>query len=129
LFDVFPVRHHEYGAAFGIALQGRFVYTGDPRPIPEVLNRFASRGESIFHDCGLRPSPSHTGLADIRREYQPHQWQRMVLYHYGCEADRLAIEQAGLRAPLPGQSYGLAAGDGVEPAEAPRSAAVVGLQT
>jgi ribonuclease BN (tRNA processing enzyme) len=62
LFSVFPVRHHDYLAAFGLALEGRFLFTGDTRPIPEILNRHASRGETIFHDCGTRANPSHTGL-------------------------------------------------------------------
>ena len=44
-FTVFPVRHHEYLSAFGLALQGVFLYSGDTRPIPEVINRFANRGE------------------------------------------------------------------------------------
>jgi ribonuclease BN (tRNA processing enzyme) len=107
LFDVFPVRHHEHGTAFGIALQGRFLYTGDTRPIPEILNRYASRGESIFHDCGIRPSPSHTALEDIRREYKPEQWRRMVMYHYGSSADRTAIEREGFQVALAGHAFDL----------------------
>jgi glyoxylase-like metal-dependent hydrolase (beta-lactamase superfamily II) len=47
-FTVFPVRHHDYLAAFGLALEGRFLFTGDTRPIPEILNRYASRGEDYF---------------------------------------------------------------------------------
>jgi hypothetical protein len=39
LFDVFPVRHYEHDTAFGIALQGSFLYTGDTRPIDETINR------------------------------------------------------------------------------------------
>jgi ribonuclease BN (tRNA processing enzyme) len=107
LFDVFPVRHHEHGTAFGIALQGRFLYTGDTRPIPEILNRYASRGELIFHDCGVRPNPSHTALSDLRREYKSEQWQRMLMYHYGSEADRCAIEQEGFCTAVAGRAYPL----------------------
>jgi len=105
LFDVFPVRHHEHGSAFGISLQGRFLFTGDTRPIPEVINHYASRGEIIFHDCGIEASPSHTGLEDLHREYKPEQWQRMVLYHYGSESDRRKIESEGFTVALPGRSY------------------------
>ena len=36
-FDVLPVRHHRPGFAFGLRLEDRFVYTGDTRPIPELL--------------------------------------------------------------------------------------------
>lgn len=107
LFDVFPVRHHEHGTAFGIAVQGRFLYTGDTRPIPEVLNRFASRGEYIFHDCCVHDNPSHTSLADIRREYKDEQQQRLVLYHYGSESDRVVIEREGFQPAQPGHLYPL----------------------
>jgi ribonuclease BN (tRNA processing enzyme) len=107
LFDVFPVRHHEHDTAFGIALKGHFLYTGDTRPIPEMLIRFASRGELIFHDCSVDSSPSHTGLADIRRAYRPEQWRRMILYHYGSETDRLTIEAEGLLTAQAGSVYNL----------------------
>jgi ribonuclease BN (tRNA processing enzyme) len=107
LFDVFPVRHHEHDTAFGIALKGYFLYTGDTRPIPEVLIRYASRGELIFHDCSVEAGPSHTGLADIRRAYRPEQWRRMIFYHYGSEDDRLSIEADGLHTARTGSIYPL----------------------
>lgn len=108
LFGVFPVRHHEHLAAFGLALEGRFVYTGDTRPIPEILNRYASRGEHIFHDCASAANPSHTGLQDIPREYKPEQWRRMVLYHYESEAAGRQMEKQGYRVARPGERYELA---------------------
>jgi ribonuclease BN (tRNA processing enzyme) len=107
LFDVFPVRHHEHDTAFGIALSGHFLYTGDTLPIPEVLVRYASRGELIFHDCSVQTSPSHTSLEDIRRCYRPEQWRRMIFYHYGSETDRQAIEEAGLVAAQTTSIYAL----------------------
>ena len=97
LFDVFPVRHHEHTTAFGIALQGNFLFTGDTRPIPEVLIHYASRGETIFHDCGLEENPSHTALSDIHREYSPQQWKRMIFYHYGSEEEGNIIEESGFK--------------------------------
>ncbi len=109
LFDVFPVRHHEHDTAFGLALKGRFLYTGDTRPIPEVLIRYASRGETIFHDCATDTNPSHTALSDIRREYRPEQWRRMVFYHYGSVEDRRMIEAEGFQAARYGAIYSLAA--------------------
>lgn len=108
LFTVFPVRHHEYGSAFGIALQGKFLFTGDTRPIPEVINRYASRGERIFHDCALTPGPSHTWLGEIRREYKPEQWRRMICYHYESAEAARAIENEGLTAARAGHAYPLA---------------------
>ncbi|MEY6431740.1 MBL fold metallo-hydrolase [Thioalkalicoccus limnaeus] len=107
LFSVFPVRHHEYLSAFGLALAGRFLYTGDTRPIPEVLSRYAARGELIFHDCASRANPSHTGVEDIAREYQPEQWQRMVLYHYESPEAGQAIEERGYRIARRGERYDL----------------------
>jgi ribonuclease BN (tRNA processing enzyme) len=106
-FDVFPVRHYEHGSAFGIALRGYFLYTGDTRPIPEVLVRFANCGEKIFHDCGVEPNPVHTSVADLRLEYKEEQRQRMVLYHYDSVAAGVAMQQAGFCVAKPGEIYPL----------------------
>jgi ribonuclease BN (tRNA processing enzyme) len=95
-FDVFPVRHHSYQSAFGIALRGAFFYSGDTRPIPEVINRFASHGELIFHDCCTNANPSHTSIEDIKNEYKKEQWGRMVLYHYESHQAGEAVERSGL---------------------------------
>jgi ribonuclease BN (tRNA processing enzyme) len=108
-FTVFPVRHHEHLSAFGLALQGVFLYSGDTRPIPEVLNRYACRGEWIFHDCCARSNPSHTGIDDIRAEYKPEQWRRMVLYHYESQTAGEMIEHAGLRIAHRGERFALSA--------------------
>lgn len=93
-FDVFPVRHHAPNSAFGVALRGSFVWTGDTRPIPEQLAAFDS-GERIAHDCGLKGNPSHTGLDDLEREYSLELRKRMVLYHYGSAADAAQMRDAG----------------------------------
>jgi hypothetical protein len=98
-FTVFPARHHEYLSAFGLVLDGVFLYSGDTRPIPEVLNRCASRGEWIFHDCCSVANPSHTGVEDIRVEYKPEQWRRMVCYHYESEQAGALIEGRGTSMP------------------------------
>lgn len=94
-FTVFPVRHHEHLSAFGCALAGVFLYSGDTRPIPELLCSYARRGETIFHDCGLAGSPSHTGVDDLERDYSPDQRARMVLYHYESAAAGDELEQRG----------------------------------
>jgi len=106
-FTVFPVRHHEHLSAFGLALEGSFLYSGDTRPIPEIVNRYASRGEWIFHDCCTRRNPSHTCVADIRQEYKPEQWRRMVLYHYESERAGEAIEQGGFCIAHRGERFAL----------------------
>jgi hypothetical protein len=100
-FEVFPCRHHAPDTAFGLALRGSFVYSGDTRPIPEQLARYPI--ETIAHDCGLQGNPSHTGLDDIEREY-PRAWhERMALYHYGSAADGEAMRARGFRVLDPGE--------------------------
>ena len=106
-FTVFPVRHHAHLSAFGLALEGLFLYSGDTRPIPEILNRHACRGEWVFHDCALHGNPSHTGLADLRREYKPEQLARMVLYHYESPDAGRALAANGLRIACPGDRFAL----------------------
>ena len=106
-FTVFPARHHEHLSAFGLALEGVFLYTGDTRPIPEVLNRYATRGEWIFHDCALHGNPSHTGVEDLRREYKPEQLARMALYHYESAEAGAELAAAGLRIARPGDRFAL----------------------
>lgn len=94
-FEVFPVRHHLPDSAFGLRLPGSMVWTGDTRPIPERLALYEKSGECIAHDCGLHGNPSHTGLADIQREYPPQWWPRLLLYHYASEADAAVMRAQG----------------------------------
>lgn len=101
-FDVFPVRHHLPSTAFGLALRGSLVWTGDTRPIPEMLKRFANNNELIAHDCGLTGNPSHTGLDDMLREYDNALRSRMIAYHYASAEDGEQIAMAGLRVAHPG---------------------------
>jgi ribonuclease BN (tRNA processing enzyme) len=96
-FSVFPVRHHDYLSAFGLALMGSFLYTGDTRPIPDVLRRFAPGQETIFHDCALTPSPSHTGLSDLFENYDPEVLQRIICYHYDSSEAAQSFQARGLR--------------------------------
>ena len=94
-FDVFPTRHHLPQTSFGLALGGSFAYTGDTRPVPEMLARYAAGTELIAHDCGLVGNPSHTGIDDIEREY-PHSLRpRLRLYHYGSADDGAALAARG----------------------------------
>lgn len=116
-FDVFPVRHHAPGSACGIALRGSFVWTGDTRPIPEVLAHYGTGREWIAHDCTLRGNPSHTGVDDLEREYPADLRRRFVLYHYGSAADGEALRARGHRVAVPGERI---------PLEAPVPAAEAG---
>jgi ribonuclease BN (tRNA processing enzyme) len=107
--EVFPVRHHWPQTAFGLRLKGSLVWTGDTRPIPEMLAKFASEGELIAHDCGLVGNPSHSGIDDLEREYSPELLKRCVLYHYQGEAAGAALEARGQRIARPGEVIELAA--------------------
>jgi ribonuclease BN (tRNA processing enzyme) len=106
-FDVFPVRHHAPNTAFGIALRGSFVYTGDTRPIPEQLAAVGRGDEPIAHDCGLRGNPSHSGVDDLEREYPQALRDRLLLYHYGSADDGKALAARGYRVLQPGDTVDL----------------------
>lgn len=114
-FSVFPVRHHQPDSAFGLRLPGSFVYTGDTRPIPEQLAAFSNEAELIAHDCGLIGNPSHTGLADIQREYPEALWPRLRLYHYANLSDAQAMRMAGFAVIAPMQVLDLAMPTASEP--------------
>ncbi|MBD9368699.1 MBL fold metallo-hydrolase [Xanthomonas sp. XNM01] len=109
--EVFPVRHHWPETAFGLRLHGSLVWSGDTRPVPEMLARFADAGELIAHDCGLHGNPSHTGLDDLEREYPAELRARMVLYHYASHADGDAMRARGYRVGRPDEVLALAAPD------------------
>lgn len=106
--EPFAVRHHWPRTAYGLRLRGSMVWTGDTRPIAELLDVHADAGEVIAHDCGLVGNPSHTGLDDLEREYAPELLARCVLYHYGSEADGAAMRARGHRVARQGEVLPLA---------------------
>jgi len=106
-YDVFAVRHHAPETAFGLALRGALVYTGDTRPIPEILMHHANHGELIAHDCALLGNPSHSGLDELEREYPSSLRQRLVLYHYGNSAEADAMAARGYRVARAGARLAL----------------------
>jgi ribonuclease BN (tRNA processing enzyme) len=105
--EVFPARHHWPDTAYGLRLHGSVVWTGDTRPIPEVLAKFADAGELIAHDCSLHGNPSHSGIDDLEREYPAALLQRCVLYHYASAADGQALAARGHRVAHPGEVLAL----------------------
>ncbi len=107
-FDVFAVRHHLPRTAFGIALRGSFLFTGDTRPVPELVAFHADGNELIAHDCGLQGNPSHTGLDDLLAAYSAETRARMVVYHYAKDSDRDVFARAGLRPASAGDGFALA---------------------
>lgn len=106
-FEVFATRHHAPGTSFGCALPGTMAFTGDTRPIPEVLAVYAGRGELVAHDCSVRGNPSHSGVDELAREYPEDLQRRLVLYHYGSAEDREILASRGFRVALPGQEIEL----------------------
>lgn len=107
-FDVFPVRHHLPDTAYGLRLAGSVVWSGDTRPIPEMLARHADAGELIAHDCALIGNPSHSGVDDLEREYDAALRARLLLYHYGSAAEGEALRARGYRVAAPGERVELA---------------------
>lgn len=105
--EVFPARHHWPDSAFGLRLHGSLVWTGDTRPIPEVLAKFADAGEVIAHDCALHGNPSHSGIEDLEREYPRELLDRCVLYHYASGEDGAALAARGYRIVHPGEALAL----------------------
>ena len=116
--EVFPTRHHWPDTSFGLRLRGSMAWTGDTRPIPEMLAKFADAGELVAHDCALHGNPSHSGLDDLEREYPRELLERCLLYHYGSAAEGEALAAKGYRVAHPGEVVPLNAPDAaaVEPA-------------
>ncbi len=104
-FEVIAVRHHAPGTAFGLLLRGQFFYTGDTRPIPEVLRHSLGEKERIFHDCGVLGNPSHTGIDDLLREYSPQIIERIHCYHYYSPADVQEFRRRGLQVVRRGEVF------------------------
>jgi hypothetical protein len=90
-----------------LRLRGSLVWTGDTRPIPEMLAKFADAGELVAHDCGLHGNPSHSGIDDLEREYPAPLLARCLLYHYASAADGDALAARGHRVARPGELVAL----------------------
>jgi len=107
--DVFEARHHWPRTAYGLRLPGSLIWTGDTRPIPDVLRPYAESGELIVHDCGLTGNPSHSGIEDLEREYPPDWLARCIFYHYASAADGDTLQARGYRVARQHQLLPLAA--------------------
>lgn len=105
--EVFPVRHHWPETAYGLRLRGSLVWSGDTRPIPEMLARHADDSELVAHDCALHGNPSHSGIDDLEREYPRGLLERCLLYHYASAADGEALAARGHRVARPGEVVAL----------------------
>ncbi|MAS26109.1 MAG: MBL fold metallo-hydrolase [Oceanospirillaceae bacterium] len=105
--QLYPTRHHAPGFSYALHVPGLFFYSGDTRPIPEIIHHQLTGQEAIFHDCGAVPNPSHTGLADLAREYRAELLPRFVLYHYANEAAAQSMENEGYKVARPGERFAL----------------------
>lgn len=106
-FDVFATRHHAPGTSFGVALSGCFAWTGDTRPIPEVLLAVSDARTLVAHDCSLVGNPSHTGADDLEREYPYELRERLLLYHYDSESEAETLRERGFKVAVPDGRYPL----------------------
>ena len=106
--EVFATRHHWPDSSFGLRLRGSVVWTGDTRPIPEQLAKFADAGEIVAHDCALHGNPSHSGIEDLEREYPRDLLARCLLYHYASREDGEALAARGYRVARPDEVVALA---------------------
>lgn len=95
--SIYPVRHHQAGSAFALHMPGLFFFTGDTRPIPEILHHQVGATETIFHDCSLKGNPSHSGVGDLLYEYDTRVLSRMRVYHYGSSQEADKIRAQGLQ--------------------------------
>lgn len=105
--EVFPTRHHWPDTSFGLRLPGSLAWTGDTRPIPEMLAKFADAGELVAHDCALHGNPSHSGLDDLEREYPRELLARCLLYHYASAEEGDVMAARGHRVARPGEVVAL----------------------
>ena len=86
-FKVFENRHHMPGFSHGLCLPGVFLFSGDTKPIPEVILNLASHGEVIFHDLSIAEQPSHTHCKEIEASYSANVIERCQFYHLSTEKD------------------------------------------
>jgi ribonuclease BN (tRNA processing enzyme) len=93
-FRVFENRHHALGSSFGVSLPGRFLFSGDTKPIPEVINTIARNGEVIFHDLSLSNQPSHTYIEELCT-YPKSVIDRCRFYHLGSREQISTVESLG----------------------------------
>jgi len=96
-FDVFPVRHHRPGFAYGLRVENLFLYTGDTRPIPDLMRHYACGTETVFHDGRLEGNPSHAGWSELRRDYPEELLERLYLSHYGPPREGILLRNQGAK--------------------------------
>ena len=104
-FCVYAARHHAPNSAFSLHLPGVFFYSGDTRPVPELLNHCVNNGELIFHDACIEGNPSHTGISDLLTSYSEALRRRMFVYHYAKPSDIAVFNEHKINAVAPGDHF------------------------
>lgn len=104
-FRVLPARHHGLNSAFSLYLPNCFYFTGDTRPIPEILESLSDHSIKIFHDCGVSGNPSHSGISDLLENYSHEVLAKIHAYHYNSSDDASAFDSAGLKYVVPSQFF------------------------
>lgn len=104
-FELIPVRHHAIKSAYGLHLPGQFFFTGDTRPIPEILKHNIGPDAVVFHDCGVVGNPSHTGIDDVIREYDEATRAQLRCYHYYKKDDIVKYNEVGLEVVKAGDCF------------------------
>ncbi|MCG8613525.1 MAG: MBL fold metallo-hydrolase [Pseudomonadales bacterium] len=109
-FQVFQNRHHAPAFCFGLSLPGRFLFTGDTKPIPETIIHHASQGEIIFHDLSLQKQPSHSYLDEVMT-YPEAVLKRIWFYHLDSAESIAKLRKMGLNCVAPNQLFNLYGND------------------
>lgn len=106
-FHLPAARHHGVNSAFSLFLPNCFYYTGDTRPIPEILEALDVSTLSIFHDCSLIGNPSHSGADDLLQAYSSSVLEKLFVYHYNKPEDVTSFKEKGLKCVSKGQRFKL----------------------
>ncbi|HET9835953.1 MAG TPA: MBL fold metallo-hydrolase, partial [Rhodanobacteraceae bacterium] len=72
-----------------------------------TVSAYSDKHTLVAHDCGVIGNPSHTGVADLEREYPAELRERLLLYHYASPADADALRERGFKVAVPGGLYPL----------------------
>ena len=94
---------------------GCVIWSGDTRPIPEMLAKHADAKELIAHDCAWQGNPSHSGIEDLEREYSSELLQRCTLYHYESHAHGEKLIARGYKIARPGEVAAFIESDNAQP--------------
>lgn len=88
--------------SFGLLIDGKVLFTGDTKFDPDMIKKYSSKAEIIFHDCSFTDNPVHTPLSKLRTLNEDVK-KRIYLMHYEDNwkefdvKDFAGLAQAGFR--------------------------------